>query len=61
MNLQRNPASMLAPRSKAMLETKHEADTGERKRRTEEAVAHPITKLVLSSFGATIKEIKTDV
>ncbi|MBK9072173.1 MAG: DNA polymerase III subunit gamma/tau [Myxococcales bacterium] len=47
--------------ARSMLETKQEADTGERKRRTEEAAAHPITKLVLSSFGATIKEIKTDV
>lgn len=47
--------------ARSMLETKNEATANERKKRTDEALAHPITKLVVSSFGATIKEIKTDV
>jgi DNA polymerase-3 subunit gamma/tau len=47
------------PRS--ILEASRERSTQERTKREAEAREHPITKHVLQTFGAQIKEIKTDV
>jgi DNA polymerase-3 subunit gamma/tau len=47
--------------ARSILETTRERTSAERTRREEEARAHPITKHVLQTFGAQIKEIKTDV
>jgi hypothetical protein len=47
------------PRS--ILETTRERTSAERTKREAEAREHPITKHVLQTFGAQIKEIKTDV
>jgi hypothetical protein len=42
-------------------ELDRERSIEERRRRESEAREHPVTKMVLSTFGAQIKEIKTDV
>lgn len=47
--------------ARSILETTRESSTQERSKREAEARAHPITKHVLQTFGAQIKEIKTDV
>ena len=47
--------------ARSILETTRERSSAERTKREAEARAHPITKHVLQTFGAQIKEIKTDV
>jgi hypothetical protein len=47
--------------ARSILETTRERTSAERSKREAEARAHPITKHVLQTFGAQIKEIKTDV
>ncbi|HEX3762616.1 MAG TPA: DNA polymerase III subunit gamma/tau [Kofleriaceae bacterium] len=47
--------------ARSVLETTRERTTAERSKREAEAREHPITKHVLQTFGAQIKEIKTDV
>jgi len=47
--------------ARSILETTRERTSAERTKREAEARAHPITKHVLQTFGAQIKEIKTDV
>ncbi|MGH7858497.1 MAG: hypothetical protein ACREQY_14325, partial [Candidatus Binatia bacterium] len=46
---------------KSVVEASREKQVEEKKRRESEAREHPVTKLVLDTFGASIKEIKTDV
>ncbi|MBA3542249.1 MAG: hypothetical protein H0T79_21720 [Deltaproteobacteria bacterium] len=46
---------------RSVLEAGREKSTAERHKRELEAREHPITKHVLQTFGAQIKEIKTDV
>nr|HEX4316403.1 DNA polymerase III subunit gamma/tau [Kofleriaceae bacterium] len=47
--------------ARSILEANRESSTAERTRREAEAREHPMTKQVLQTFGASIKEIKTDV
>ncbi|HEY5938394.1 MAG TPA: hypothetical protein VIU61_27265, partial [Kofleriaceae bacterium] len=47
--------------ARSILETSRERTFAERTKREAEAREHPITKHVLQTFGAQIKEIKTDV
>jgi DNA polymerase-3 subunit gamma/tau len=47
--------------ARSVLETSREKSTAEKSKREAEAREHPITKHVLQTFGAQIKEIKTDV
>jgi hypothetical protein len=47
--------------ARSMLETTRDRSSAERTKREAEAREHPITKHVLQTFGAQIKEIKTDV
>jgi DNA polymerase-3 subunit gamma/tau len=47
--------------ARSIIETTRERTSAERTKRETEARAHPITKHVLQTFGAQIKEIKTDV
>jgi hypothetical protein len=47
--------------ARSVLESSRERTSAERARRESEAREHPITKHVLQTFGAHIKEIKTDV
>lgn len=47
--------------ARSVLETSQDRSRVERSRREAEAREHPITKHVLQTFGAQIKEIKTDV
>ena len=47
--------------ARSVLETTRERTSVERGKREAEAREHPITKHVLQTFGAQIKEIKTDV
>jgi hypothetical protein len=47
--------------ARSVLETTQERTSAERNKREAEAREHPITKHVLRTFGAQIKEIKTDV
>ena len=47
--------------ARSMLETTRDRSSAERTKRESEAREHPITKHVLQTFGAQIKEIKTDV
>ncbi len=47
--------------ARSLLETTREKSSAERLKREAEAREHPITKHVLQTFGAQIKEIKTDV
>jgi DNA polymerase-3 subunit gamma/tau len=46
---------------RSVLEASREKSAAERSKREAEAREHPITKHVLATFGAQIKEIKTDV
>jgi hypothetical protein len=57
--LDASESSMVSARS--VLEATRERTTAERQKREAEAREHPITKHVLRTFGAQIKEIKTDV
>ncbi len=50
-----------APTARSVLEADRERIATERKKREAEAREHPMTKHVLATFGAHIKEIKTDV
>jgi len=52
--------SAASPR-RSVSETNRERAVDEKRRRESEAREHPATKLVLETFGAHIKEIKTDV
>jgi hypothetical protein len=47
--------------ARSVLEATQERTSAERSKREAEAREHPITKHVLRTFGAQIKEIKTDV
>ena len=47
--------------ARSVLEDTRERTSAERTKRETEAREHPITKHVLQTFGAQIKEIKTDV
>ncbi|MGN6104547.1 MAG: DNA polymerase III subunit gamma/tau [Kofleriaceae bacterium] len=47
--------------ARSILETSRDRSNAERTKREHEAREHPITKHVLQTFGAQIKEIKTDV
>ena len=47
--------------ARSLVESTRATSTAERARREAEAREHPITKHVLQTFGAQIKEIKTDV
>jgi hypothetical protein len=47
--------------SRSVVELDRERSAEERRRREAELRDHPVTKRVLSTFGAEIKEIKTDV
>jgi DNA polymerase-3 subunit gamma/tau len=47
--------------ARSIIETTRETSSAERSKREQEAREHPITKHVLQAFGASIKEIKTDV
>ncbi|MEO8704796.1 MAG: DNA polymerase III subunit gamma/tau [Kofleriaceae bacterium] len=47
--------------ARSILETTRENSAVERQKREAEAREHPLTKHVLQTFGAQIKEIKTDV
>ena len=47
--------------ARSVLETTQDRSRAERSKREAEAREHPITKHVLQTFGAAIKEIKTDV
>ncbi|MGE0546513.1 MAG: DNA polymerase III subunit gamma/tau [Kofleriaceae bacterium] len=47
--------------ARSVIETTRDRSTAERTKREAEAREHPITKHVLHTFGAQIKEIKTDV
>jgi hypothetical protein len=46
---------------RSIVESTRESKFAERSRREKEAREHPITRHVLQTFGAAIKEIKTDV
>jgi DNA polymerase-3 subunit gamma/tau len=52
--------SATAP-ARSVVERDHERSAEERRRREAELREHPVTKRVLQTFGAEIKEIKTDV
>jgi hypothetical protein len=47
--------------ARSVLEASRERGAAERSRREAEAREHPITRYALQTFGAQIKEIKTDV
>ena len=47
--------------ARSIIESTREKSSAEREKREHEAREHPITKHVLQAFGASIKEIKTDV
>lgn len=47
--------------ARSLVESTREKSSAERTKREQEAREHPITKHVLQAFGASIKEIKTDV
>lgn len=49
------------PAMKSVVEHDAEQRSNERATREEEARSHPLTKVVMETFGASIKEIKTDV
>jgi DNA polymerase-3 subunit gamma/tau len=50
-----------ATHARSIVESTKASSTAERKQREAEAREHPITKHVLQTFGASIREIKTDV
>jgi hypothetical protein len=56
-----DPGESKTTGARSVLETTRERTTAERQKREAEAREHPITKHVLQTFGAQIKEIKTDV
>jgi RNase H-fold protein (predicted Holliday junction resolvase) len=56
-----NEAESQTAGARSLLETSRERNYAERTKREAEARAHPITQHVLQTFGAQIKEIKTDV
>jgi hypothetical protein len=47
--------------ARSIVESSRENKSAERSKREKEAREHPITKHVIQTFGASIKEIKTDV
>jgi DNA polymerase-3 subunit gamma/tau len=47
--------------ARSIVEAEQDRQQHERDRRQSEAREHPLTKMVLDTFGAAIKEIKTDV
>jgi hypothetical protein len=47
--------------ARSIVESTRENKSAERTKREKEAREHPMTKHVLQTFGASIKEIKTDV
>jgi hypothetical protein len=47
--------------ARSLIEASRERREGEERRREGEARQHPMTKVVLETFGAQIQEIKTDV
>jgi hypothetical protein len=47
--------------ARSLVESTREKSSAERNKREQEAREHPMTKKVLQAFGASIKEIKTDV
>jgi hypothetical protein len=47
--------------ARSLVESTREKSSAERNKREQEAREHPMTKHVLQAFGASIKEIKTDV
>jgi len=47
--------------ARSLMEATRDRSSAERKKREAEAREHPITRHVLQTFGAQIKEIKTDV
>jgi hypothetical protein len=57
--LDQNESGAVTARS--VLETSRDRSSAERTKRESEAREHPVTKHVLQTFGAQIKEIKTDV
>jgi hypothetical protein len=56
-----NAAESDAGASRSVVEVTRDRAADEKKKREAEAREHPVTKLVLETFGASIKEIKTDV
>ncbi|HEU5060270.1 MAG TPA: hypothetical protein VFU21_27250, partial [Kofleriaceae bacterium] len=50
-----------APAARSIIEAEADRRREESSRRQDEAREHPLTKVVLDTFGASIKEIKTDV
>ena len=54
-------AQSAAMPARSIVESTQAASRAERSKRESEAREHPITKHVLQTFGASIKEIKTDV
>ncbi len=50
-----------ATQARSIVESSKATTTADRKQRESEAREHPITKHVLQTFGASIREIKTDV
>ena len=50
-----------AAAARSIIEAEQARLDSERDRRQTEAREHPLTKTVLDTFGAAIKEIKTDV
>ena len=50
-----------AAASRSIIEAADDRRREETTRRQDEAREHPLTKVVLDTFGASIKEIKTDV
>jgi len=56
-----DPAESAAAPTRSVLEIDRERSADDRRRREREAREHPMTKVVLQTFGAQIKEIKTDV
>ena len=47
--------------NRSVVEATRDRALDEKRKRESEAREHPVTKLVLETFGASIKEIKTDV
>jgi hypothetical protein len=56
-----DPGESKTAGARSVLEDSRDRTSAERNRRETEAREHPITKHVLQTFGAQIKEIKTDV
>ena len=54
-------AESAATSVRSNVETSRTKANEEKQRREREAREHPMTRLVLETFGAQIKEIKTDV